>query len=81
MFTPPAKPAPGLRLGWLVVPARLVDEVTAAKALTDRHSSSFDQLTLAEFIRRGLRSQVRRRGWPTGGAGPSRRAWRHVPRA
>ena len=53
--------APGLRLGWLVVPADLVDEVAAAKARTDRHSSSFDQLTLAEFITSGAYDrQVRR---------------------
>ena len=53
--------APGLRLGWLVVPGQLVDEVTAAKALTDRHSSSFDQLTLAEFLTSGAYDrQVRR---------------------
>ena len=53
--------APGLRLGWLVVPGYLVDEVTAAKALTDRHSSSFDQLTLAEFLTSGAYDrQVRR---------------------
>ena len=53
--------APGLRLGWLVVPAHLVDEVAAAKALTDRHSSSFDQLTLAEFVTSGAYDrQVRR---------------------
>jgi GntR family transcriptional regulator/MocR family aminotransferase len=53
--------APGLRLGWLVVPAHLVDEVAAAKALADRHSSSFDQLTLAEFLTSGAYDrQVRR---------------------
>jgi GntR family transcriptional regulator/MocR family aminotransferase len=53
--------APGLRLGWLVVPAPLVAEVTAAKARTDRHSSSFDQLTLAEFLTSGAYDrQVRR---------------------
>ena len=53
--------APGLRLGWLVVPAHLVDEVAAAKARTDRHSSSFDQLTLAEFLNSGAYDrQVRR---------------------
>ena len=53
--------APGLRLGWLVVPAHLVDEVAAAKAGTDRHSSSFDQLTLAEFVTSGAYDrQVRR---------------------
>lgn len=53
--------APGLRLGWLVVPADLVEEVAAAKARTDRHSSSFDQLTLAEFLTSGAYDrQVRR---------------------
>jgi len=53
--------APGLRLGWLVVPTHLVDEIAAAKALTDRYSSSFDQLTLAEFITSGAYDrQVRR---------------------
>ena len=53
--------APGLRLGWLVVPGHLVAEVTAAKALTDRHCSSFDQLTLAEFLTSGAYDrQVRR---------------------
>jgi GntR family transcriptional regulator/MocR family aminotransferase len=53
--------APGLRLGWLIVPGHLVEEVTAAKALTDRHTSSFDQLTLAEFLTSGAYDrQVRR---------------------
>jgi GntR family transcriptional regulator / MocR family aminotransferase len=53
--------APGLRLGWLVVPGHLVAEVTAAKALTDLYSSSFDQLTLAEFLTSGAYDrQVRR---------------------
>jgi GntR family transcriptional regulator/MocR family aminotransferase len=42
--------APGVRLGWLVLPADLVDEVVAAKALADRNSSAIDQLTLAELI-------------------------------
>jgi GntR family transcriptional regulator/MocR family aminotransferase len=45
--------APGLRLGWLVLPAHLIDEVIAAKALADRQGSSLDQLTLAEFIAAG----------------------------
>jgi GntR family transcriptional regulator / MocR family aminotransferase len=45
--------APGLRLGWLALPADLVDEVVAAKALADRHSSALDQLVLAEFIAAG----------------------------
>jgi GntR family transcriptional regulator / MocR family aminotransferase len=42
--------APGLRLGWLVLPPHLVDEVAAAKALADRGTSAIDQLTLAELI-------------------------------
>ncbi len=45
--------APGLRLGWLVLPTHLIDEVVAAKALADRGTSAIDQLTLAEFIGSG----------------------------
>ena len=45
--------APGLRLGWLVLPAPLVDDVVAAKTLADRQTSALDQLTLAEFIAAG----------------------------
>lgn len=45
--------APGLRLGWLVVPSALSDSVVSAKTLADRNSSAIDQLTLAEFIRSG----------------------------
>jgi GntR family transcriptional regulator/MocR family aminotransferase len=45
--------APGLRLGWLVLPARLVDAVTDAKAMADAQTSSLEQLTLAEFITSG----------------------------
>jgi GntR family transcriptional regulator/MocR family aminotransferase len=52
---------PGLRLGWLVLPARLVDDVVAAKRAVGRLSSSLDQLTLAEFIDSGgYDRQVRR---------------------
>jgi GntR family transcriptional regulator/MocR family aminotransferase len=45
--------APGLRLGWLVLPGRLVDAVAEAKAVTDGQTSSLEQLTLAEFIASG----------------------------
>jgi GntR family transcriptional regulator / MocR family aminotransferase len=45
--------APGLRLGWLVLPAGLTDAVVAAKAQADAQTSSFEQLTLAEFITSG----------------------------
>ena len=45
--------APGLRLGWLVLPAGLTGAVVAAKAQADAQTSSFEQLTLAEFITSG----------------------------
>ena len=44
--------APGLRLGWLVLPTDLIDPTLAAKQLTDG-PSTFDQLTMAEFIASG----------------------------
>ena len=53
--------APGLRLGWLALPAALVNNVVDVKVLTDRMTSSLDQLTLAEFINSGhYDRQVRR---------------------
>jgi GntR family transcriptional regulator/MocR family aminotransferase len=45
--------APGLRLGWLVVPSRLVGAVAEAKALADRGSPVLDQLAFADFLARG----------------------------
>jgi GntR family transcriptional regulator / MocR family aminotransferase len=52
---------PGLRLGWLVLPAWLVDDVVAIKRAAGRFSSSIDQLTLAELITSGgYDRQVRR---------------------
>jgi GntR family transcriptional regulator/MocR family aminotransferase len=45
--------APGLRLGWLVVPAALVDRVAATKEATDRGSASLEQLAFADFLSRG----------------------------
>src|SRR5262249_45375663 len=53
--------APGLRLGWLVLAAHLVEQVAEAKGAMGRLSSSLDQLTLAEFIGSGAYDrQVRR---------------------
>jgi len=53
--------APGLRLGWLVVPDRLASDIIEIKRATSRLSSSLDQLTLAEFISSGgYDRQVRR---------------------
>ena len=45
--------APGLRLGWLVLPAGLVGEVAHEKALADMGSDVIGQLTLARLIESG----------------------------
>ena len=45
--------APGLRLGWLVVPDHLLDPVTAAKETDDLGTPVVEQLALADFLERG----------------------------
>ena len=45
--------APGLRLGWLILPSRLVGPTSMAKVIDDRGSPVFDQLTFADFVTRG----------------------------
>jgi GntR family transcriptional regulator / MocR family aminotransferase len=45
--------APGLRLGWLVVPERLLEPVTAAKESDDLGTPVVEQLALADFLERG----------------------------
>jgi GntR family transcriptional regulator / MocR family aminotransferase len=64
--------APGLRLGWLALPAHLIGDVVAAKTRADAHTGSFEQLTLAELItsggydrhvRRTRLAYRRRRNW------------------
>ncbi|GLZ32976.1 GntR family transcriptional regulator [Lentzea sp. NBRC 105346] len=53
--------SPALRLGWMVVPDRLVDPVVALKGESEQYSSALDQLTLADFISSGeYDSHVRR---------------------
>jgi GntR family transcriptional regulator/MocR family aminotransferase len=54
--------APGLRLAWLVLPARLATAVADAKVLADRQTSSLDQLTFAEFVGSGGYDRHVRRG-------------------
>jgi GntR family transcriptional regulator/MocR family aminotransferase len=44
---------PGLRLGFLVLPASLVEAFASAKALSDRHSPGAVQEVLARFITEG----------------------------
>ena len=61
--------APGLLVGWLVVPDRLVDAVARQKGETETTSGFVDQLAMAEFIDSGsydrhirtMRAQYRRR--------------------
>jgi GntR family transcriptional regulator/MocR family aminotransferase len=42
--------APGIRLGWLVLPAALTDAVVEAKLLDDLGSSTIEQLALARLL-------------------------------
>lgn len=44
---------PGLRIGYLVLPATLVAPMTVARTLLDGHSAPIPQLTLARFIEGG----------------------------
>jgi GntR family transcriptional regulator/MocR family aminotransferase len=45
--------APGLRLGWFVMPAHLAEPMAAAKIAADRGSPALEQLALADLIARG----------------------------
>jgi GntR family transcriptional regulator/MocR family aminotransferase len=45
--------APGLRLGWFVLPGHLAQPMAEAKIAADRGSPALEQLALAELITRG----------------------------
>ncbi|MGZ0149021.1 MocR-like pyridoxine biosynthesis transcription factor PdxR [Kribbella sp. WER1] len=45
--------APGLRLGWLILPSSLVEPMTQAKLMDDRGSPVLDQLAFADFVAHG----------------------------
>ncbi|MEV8586404.1 PLP-dependent aminotransferase family protein [Streptomyces sp. NPDC051180] len=45
--------SPVLRIGWMCLPAALVDDVVAAKGEREPYSSATDQLTLAELLASG----------------------------
>ncbi|SDK20817.1 PLP-dependent aminotransferase family protein [Streptomyces indicus] len=53
--------APGMRLGWMVVPERLADAVVARKRLMDLGNPALDQETLARFIEHGAYDRHLRR--------------------
>ncbi|MFP3966096.1 PLP-dependent aminotransferase family protein [Actinomadura fulvescens] len=43
---------PALRIGWMVLPHRLIDPIADARAHTDHHTENLGQLTLADLITR-----------------------------
>jgi GntR family transcriptional regulator / MocR family aminotransferase len=45
--------SPGLRIGYVILPEELVDSFEQIKWFSDRHTSSLEQLVLAQFIREG----------------------------
>ncbi|BAU82980.1 gntR family transcriptional regulator [Streptomyces laurentii] len=53
--------SPALRLGWMVLPGWLVDDVVAAKGVREMWSGVVDQLTLADFIACGAYDRHLRR--------------------
>jgi GntR family transcriptional regulator / MocR family aminotransferase len=53
--------SPALRLGWMVLPGRLVDDVIAAKGAREMWAGVVDQLTLADFIACGAYDRHLRR--------------------
>ena len=44
---------PGLRIGYMILPSKLVAPMTVARTLLDGHSAAIPQLTLARFIEGG----------------------------
>ena len=45
---------PSLRLGYLVVPEKLIDSMAKIRSVMDQHSPAIDQATLARFITEGF---------------------------
>jgi GntR family transcriptional regulator / MocR family aminotransferase len=52
---------PALRIGYLIVPKSLAPTFTTAKWLSDQHSATLEQQTLAEFITTGMYERHLRR--------------------
>lgn len=53
--------APGLRLGWVVAPIEVIDQLVMAKQGTDLHSSSLDQMLAYEALKTGFLDEHIRR--------------------
>ena len=56
--------APGLRMGWMVLPGRLVGAMADAKLAYDNGSATIDQLAFADFLTRGEQDRHLRRMRP-----------------
>lgn len=52
---------PAIRIGYLIMPQRLVAALSGAKWLADRHTATLEQQTLAEFIDAGMYERNLRR--------------------
>jgi 2-aminoadipate transaminase len=46
--------APGLRVGWVIAPAEVIDKLVQAKQAADLHTSTFCQHIILELIRDGV---------------------------
>jgi 2-aminoadipate transaminase len=47
---------PGLRVGWMIAPANVIERLRLVKQATDLHTDQLAQAILAEYMRRGLLS-------------------------
>ena len=47
---------PGLRVGWMIAPANVIERLRLVKQATDLHTGQLAQSILAEYMRRGLLS-------------------------
>jgi 2-aminoadipate transaminase len=48
---------PGLRVGWIVAPASVIERLRLVKQSSDLHSDQLAQAALAEFTKRGMLSR------------------------
>ena len=56
--------APGLRIGWLIVPPAMVERIAAIKERADNGTATLDQLAFADFLTRGEHDRHLRRMRP-----------------
>ncbi len=46
--------APGIRLGWVVAPQKIIKKLVQAKQATDLHTSTFIQMITHDIVKRGI---------------------------